>query len=273
LDTSQLERFVFEPVSARSAAIFRFTLAGMLAWAFHSLSLQPAPPLSALPGALWTYSHIILRRRYFLVIGVLLVAFAAGARPRIVGSILFLLLLPLASLTAGQQSRQVLLTALLAFLMLRSDGRWSWRALRGGEPRESAGPIWPIRLIQIQVTLIYGVNALAKLTSAYLSGQILLGMSRMHPNFLVDLSDGFLHVVSFRLPVTIAATAVVLIEAFLAVGFWIPRLVWPTAVVGVAFHLLLQRIVQIYMLDLATMFLYLAFLLPWQVSSKDVSKN
>jgi hypothetical protein len=236
--------------------------------AFHSL-WPPAPPLSALPGAVWTYSHIVLRRPYFLVIGVLLAAFAAGVRPRIVGFILFLLLLPLASLTAGQLSRQVLLTALFAFSMLRSDEQWSLRALRQDEPRESAGPIWPIRLIQVQLTLVYGVNALAKLTPDFLSGEILVGISRMHPNFLVDLSDRFLHLASLRLPVSVAATAVVMIEAFLAVGFWLSRLVWPTAIIGVAFHLVLQRIVQIYMLDLATMFLYLAFLLPWRVPSND----
>jgi hypothetical protein len=244
----------------------------MLAWAFHSL-WPPAPPLSAVPGALWAYSHIILRRRYLLLIGVLLVAFAAGVRPRIVGFVLSSLLLPLASLTSGQQSRQVLLTALLAFSMLRSDEQWSLRTLRQDEPRESAGPIWPIRLIQIQLTLVYGVNALAKLTPAFLSGEILVGMSRMHPNFLVDLSDRFLHLASLRLPVSIAATAVVMIEAFLAVGFWLPRLVWPTAIIGVAFHLVLQRIVQIYMLDLATMFLYLVFWLPWRVPSKNASQN
>ena len=91
----------------------------------------------------------------------------------------------------------------------------------------------------------------------------------MRPNFRVDLSDRFLHLASLRLPVSIAATAVVMIEAFLAVGFWLPRLVWPTAIIGVAFHLLLQRIVQIYMLDLASMFLYLAFLLSWRVPAND----
>ena len=244
----------------------------MLAWAFHSRWL-PAPPLTAVPGALWAYSHIILRRPYFLVIGVLLVAFGVGMRPRVVGFILFLLLLPLASLTAGQESRQLLLTALLAFSMLRSDEQWSLRALWEGGPQESAGPIWPIRLIQIQLTLVYGVNALAKLTLAYLSGEILIGMSRMRPNFRVDLSDGFFHLASLHLPVSIAATAAVMIEAFLAVGFWLPRLVWLAAAVGVAFHLVLQRVVQIYMLDLASMFLYLAFLLPWPAPSQDSSRN
>ncbi len=157
MGTLQLQRFLFEPVSARSAAVFRIALAGMLAWAFHSRWL-PALPLGAVPGALWAYSHIILQRPYFLVIGVLLVAFGVGMRPRVVGFILFLLLLPLASLTAGQESRQLLLTALLAFSMLRSDEQWSLHAIRQDGPRESAGPIWPIRLIQIQLTLVYGVN-------------------------------------------------------------------------------------------------------------------
>jgi hypothetical protein len=34
LGTSQLQRFLFEPASARSATVFRIALAGMLAWRF-----------------------------------------------------------------------------------------------------------------------------------------------------------------------------------------------------------------------------------------------
>lgn len=110
---------------------------------------------------------------------------------------------------------------------------------------------------------MYGVNALAKTTPAYLSGDVLMGMSQMLPNFLVDLSDGYLHVGVLAIPVALAAIGSALTEYFLALGFWFRRLRITAVVVGVLFHVILIRIVRIGMLDLASMFLYLAFLLPF----------
>ena len=267
--SSMVDRFLFTPIDARIAAIFRIALACFLAFAFLDLSLRPIPPLSTLPYAMWIYNHIILRKFYMAAIAVLCGALAIGYRPRLVGLVLFVILVPLGSLSSARQSRQILLMTLLAFSMVRSDGQWSWRTLRGGLPFASAGPIWPIRLIQIQLCLVYLINAYAKSTREYLHGDILIGMSRMRGNFLVNLSDGYQHIGPLRIPVMAAAIASVIIEFWLAIGFWFPRTRWLTAVIGVIFHLGLQQIVHIYMLDLASMFLYLAFLLPWVPRTRD----
>jgi hypothetical protein len=119
-----------------------------------------------------------------------------------------------------------------------------------------------LRLIQIQLSVVYGINALAKTTPAYMSGQVLLGMSHMLPTFLVDLSDGYVRLGPLSLPVALAATASVVIEYVLAIGLWFPRLRWITALSGILFHLSLQWIIRIHLLDWTCMFLYLAFLLP-----------
>jgi hypothetical protein len=262
----RVDEFLFSPAGARSAAIMRVLLAAMLAFAFgfRWFELRPMPPLSQLPLAPWAYEHVFLTGWYRAFVFAVIALFGLGWKPRVTGLILVALLLPLASLSRGQQSRQVLLLALLSFSMLRSDARWSMRTWLGGAPMASAGPMWPIRLMQVLLSVIYAINVLGKSTPEYLSGGVLAGMSRMRPNFLVDLSDGFLHVGPMSLPAAWAAVASVIVEAFLAVGFWFPRLRWPAAIVGVLFHLALQQVVRIFMLDYATMFLYLPFLLPWR---------
>jgi len=63
--------------------------------------------------------------------------------------------------------------------------------------------------------------------------------------------------------VALAATASALTEYCLAVGFCCRRLRIVAAVVGVRFHVILLRIVRIGLFDWACMFLYLAFLLPF----------
>ncbi|HTL28951.1 MAG TPA: HTTM domain-containing protein, partial [Tepidisphaeraceae bacterium] len=260
-----IDRFLFEPVNARTAAIMRMALAVMLPWSFWSIGLKIMPPAEWIPGATRFYNQLLLTRGYAAAIIFVAMLFGAGIRPRMTGIALFVLLLPLDSLSRGRQSRQVLLFALLAFSMLRSDACWSvQRWLKRDQPVDAdAGPMWPIRLIQIQLSLVYAVNAFAKATSHYTNGDTLIGMSRMRPNFLIDMSDGFAHFGPIALPVALAATGSVIVESYLAVGFWFRRLRWITAAVGVMFHIMLQSIVHIFMLDLASMFLYLAFLLPW----------
>ena len=93
-------------------------------------------------------------------------------------------------------------------------------------------------------------------------------MAQSLPNFLVDLSDGYLHLGPLQMPVKLAATLTVVTEYGLALGFWSRRTRLVTAVVGVAFHLILQRIVRIAMLDWTSMFLYLVFFLPFRSQLK-----
>jgi hypothetical protein len=220
-------RFLFAPADPRTVRLFRALLAGFCIFAFW-----PRPDVPVEP-AHWTAA-----------IGALAL-FGAGWRPRLSGLLALGLVFPLAFLDRGQTSRHVLLCALLATSL------WS-----------GPGPIWPLRLLQIQLSVVYGVNAVAKSTWHYLSGDALVGMSS-RSNFLADFSDGYWHVGGVAVPVMAAAIASALVEYFLAAAFWFPGLRWVAAAVGVTFHLVLMTIVRIFMLDLATMFLYLAFLLPF----------
>jgi len=55
----------------------------------------------------------------------------------------------------------------------------------------------------------------------------------------------------------------VLIEYILAVGFWFKKSRVPTAILGIIFHLSLIWVINIGMLNWASIFLYPAFLLPF----------
>jgi hypothetical protein len=257
---SEINAFLFLPVDACATAWFRIAFAVALPFFFWSSGLMG--PQSAPEPIIWIYKHVILTFGYWLAVVALCVPLALGWRPRLFGFLLVLMLLPMDFLSRGGPSRQVLLFALLAFSCLRSDAvRIPWRIADWSRIR-SAGPSWPVRLIQLQLTLLYGANAVAKSSPSYLRGDVLMDMSISLPNFKVDLSGGMLELGPIAIPVVLAAVGGTLTEYFLAIGFWLGRWKWMVAIVGLGFHVVLIFIVQIFMLHLAAIFLYLAFLLP-----------
>jgi vitamin K-dependent gamma-carboxylase-like protein len=261
------ERFLFAPVDALSVAVFRIILGAALAANFRIVG-NIAPRFAASPLLRDLYHAIFLTSRYHAGCIALIVLFAAGVRPRLLGFMLAVFLTPLDFVSFGHQSRQMLIFALVAFSFLHSDRRLAI-GTRSAHAAETAGPRWPMRLIQIQLSLVYGINALAKTTPAYLRGDVLIGMSRMLPNFHLDFSAGFVHLGGLAIPIAVAATLSVAIEYALAIGFWFPHLRWPTAILGIAYHLMLMWIMRIYMLDWTSIAMYPAFLLPLQRDQFD----
>jgi hypothetical protein len=129
-----------------------------------------------------------------------------------------------------------------------------------------------VLLIRLQLSLLYGVNALAKTTPDFLDGHVLAGMSRMLGNFAVDLSRGSVEVAGVSVSVWVLAVATVLVEYALAIGFWIRHLRWPMALLGALFHLVSTQVVTIGYLHFAAIFLYASFLLPFdRVAARDAA--
>jgi hypothetical protein len=252
------DRFLFGPIDPWAAAVFRLALAAMLLLVFRQPVTQPLPGISHLPFMPALYADVFAHPAYRAAGLMLLALFSLGWRPRPVGMILTALLAPLVAAPGLSQSRQVLLFTLMAFSFVRSDARMSVR------PIDAVGPLWPVRLIQLQLSLLYGVNALAKFTPEYLRGDVLVGQSATLPNFLVDLRSGALPLGPIDVPVWSMAVAVVTVEAALAVGFWVPRLRPGAAVAGVMFHVATSFIIQIAWLGWTSVFLYLVFLLPFE---------
>jgi len=239
---------------------FRLALALFLAYMFWPADLVPRDHLLAWPRIAQLYHNVFLTTAYRFVIYGCIILFAVGWRPRFVGIVLFLVLLPHGFLSEGLQSRQVLLFTVLCISLVPTLPVWHWHRLRTNS--WPMGPMWPVRLIQLQLTALYGINAVFKSTPKFLSGDVLQALSTQ-PNFLVDLTDGYLLLGAVSIPVAILAVATVVTEYWLALGFWIPRFRLLTATIGIAFHFTLKFVMSIFMLDYVSMFLYLAFLLPF----------
>ena len=254
-----LDAFLFSRVDARAAAWFRIVFAAAILFFFRSPG--SGAPTWASGQTVWIYENVFLTSEYMLLIAAMCVLLAIGWHSRPIAFLLVVFLAPLDWLDMGRQSRQVILSALLSFSFVRSDTiRFPWT--RDAHAEIDSGPAWPIRLIQLQLTILYGANAIAKSSPYYLRGDALMDMSAELANFRVDLSSGALHLGMLAIPVAVLASAGALMELFLATAFWVRRLRWVAAITGILFHIVLTRIVSIFMLDYATIFLYLAFLLP-----------
>lgn len=247
-----------------AVAWFRIGFACFIPYFFWSRGLQV--DLSAIPdflrgAAQSDLSEWITSTWYWILIALLSLAFGCGFRPRLTGVLLLLLLIPLSFLSRGMVSRSVFLFVFACFLILRSgEVRFPWRGAKGDDG--SAGPSWPVRLIQIQLTVIYGVNAIAKTTPVFLRGDLLIDFSLVYPNFRLTFNEGSFEVAGLSIPVSILAVSAVLIEYFLAIAFWVPRLRWIGAFVGISFHVGLTFVLTIFHLHHLTIFLYLSQLLP-----------
>jgi Vitamin K-dependent gamma-carboxylase len=256
---STLDAFLFSRVDSQAAAWYRIVFAAAIPLFFASNSMNVPTWASGQTASL--YDNLFLTWGYTALIAVMCVLLAIGWNPRAVALVLVVMLVPLCFLDMGRPSRQVMLFALFCFSFVRSDAiRLPWSAEHSAV--QDAGPAWPVRLIQLQLTALYLVNAIAKSSPQYLSGDALRDMSAELPNFQIDLSAGVFPFGPLAVPVALAAAGSALMEYFLATAFWARRLRWVAAISGIVFHFVLTRIVKIHMLDYAAIFLYLAFLLP-----------
>lgn len=258
----RLEQFLFAPANGRSVAALRIGLAAVAAFVFYPYDRGTLATLIQAPWVSHFYRDVIQTQTYWALAMAALAAFAAGLWSRPAGMLAVLLLAPYVPMQGGMLGRYLLWFALAALSLLHSDRRWALRSLIGFPQHSEVGPAWPVRLIQLQVSTLYLVNAIAKSTPGYLSGGALEAMSTRLPNFQLQFPDGLFTLAGISIPLWMAASATVAIEYSLAVGFWFPRLRWPTALLGVAFHAGLTWVVTIRALDIASLSLYAAFLLP-----------
>ena len=265
---TRLDTFLFAPADPRVVARFRLLLALFLAYTSWPRGVPAGAVVETWPLLSGLYQGIFLRTSYHLAIGAVLVWFATGWRPRLGGVLLFLLLLPFEFLGKGRVSTQIQLAIVLLTTLMPAEPLWRTNQSALSRP----APMWPVRLMQWQLTLLYGVNAIRKVTPEYLSGEVLRTLSMTRGNFIADLSHGYLPLGPWLVPLSMAALAVVVVEFVLAVGWWIPRGRWPTAILGVSFHVFLKLfVIDIFMLDATAVFLYLVFLLPFRTSAHETT--
>ncbi len=255
---ARLAAWLFGPADSRAGTWLRAGLGGLLLYAYWPVGRSHRYAGAPGDGPEWQalYADVFLTPGYRWLMLAVIAVFLLGWRTRWVGPVLAVLLLPYCFLQSGQQSRQLWVVCVVCVSLLPSRAVFARRT-----DEEPAGPVWPLRLLQLQLTAVYAINALYKSTAEFLSGDVLAVLS-LRPNFLVNMSDGYLHAGGLAVPTGCLAVATVVIEYWLAAGLWWRRTLVFTVVFGVAFHLGLKFIMHIHMLDLATLYLYFAFLVP-----------
>jgi hypothetical protein len=218
--TPAIARVIVGVASLAGAVEAAHLLSHLLAPAVLRLPYTPGlpdPPPAAVPALIAAWSAAA-------------VAFTLGWRTHAAGAVLaatmgYALLLDQQSYS----NHQYLLVVVVVLLTLADCGAAaSVDAWRGrGRP---VVPAWPVLLLKLQLTVVYGFTALAKLNLVYLSGALLAGGLRTGGWLPVPTSWQIVEVMS---PLAVAS---VLIEVVLAAALWLPRWRRPAAALGVAFH-------------------------------------
>ena len=179
--------------------------------------------------------------------------FALGWRVGLVGPVLMVAIA--LNLAVDQQTydNHVYLMAWLVFLLTMGDAGAGMSARREDRPVVR----WPVVLVMLQLSVVYGFGALTKLNAIFLSGAGLAGV----------LSGG---VIPFpdvlRTPGFLSAMAVVVvfIELFIAIMIWRPRFRPAAFISGLLLHagitLLMESTTQLLIFSLLMLALYPLFL-------------
>ncbi len=163
----------------------------------------------------------------FAVWTLLAAALTLGLRARLAAAGLALLAAVAMLLDQQVYSNHLALMAVLCGLLALGQPAAVWSLDARRRPPVAASPYWPVLLIKIQISTLYGFAALSKLNDVYLSGEVL---ERSTWGFVNKLGDPIL---------IVAAVAGVAVELFLSVGLWNERLQRIAFPLGLSFHLLI----------------------------------
>lgn len=130
---------------------------------------------------------------------------------------------------------------------------WLLRRRGGRPPRTRA--IFPKRLLQITVSLLYGFSFLSKLNTGWSTGLVLLAF-QADGSLRGQVAPLVLAFVSLRT----LSRFTVLAEGFLSFGLWVPKLRKPAIAVGVLLHLGIDLLMAVRTFSFQMYVLYLLFL-------------
>lgn len=199
---------------------------------------DPSLPLVTAVIAIWAIAAIL---------------FTLGWRVSITGPVLLGAIVVTLSLDQQAYSNHLYLMAWLVLLLtLASAGS-------GLSIHRSASPVvrWPVLLLMIQLSIVYGFSALTKLNESFLTGQVLAGTVGYG---LLPFPD------SGRTPflLSVAAAAVVFVELFIAIFIWRRRFRPAAFALGLGLHvsitLLMSGTLELLVFSLEMLALYPLFL-------------
>ena len=163
-----------------------------------------------------------------LICGVWLVAavaFAAGVRVWLTGTLLWLSMALTLSLDIQTYANHLYLLTWLVLLLTIAD------AGAGLSIRRSERQVirWPVNLLMLQASIVYGFTALTKMNADFLTGRVLAGVLR---DGLISFPDSW-RTQSF---LTVLSIMAVIVELFLAMFLWSPRRRPAAFILGLGLH-------------------------------------
>ena len=272
------ERYWFARIPPHSVALLRIAFGAMallglvgltpvdMFWSLDGLSPLPSP---GGPRA-WIIDHGLAAwagRAFFLYSALAALAMTVGFRSDLAVLATFVGLwlqvhwnrLPLSS------AHQVVLVVLFGLVFTQTGRVWSLDARRRGTPADPGTvPIWPLRLIRCQVSLIYLSSALWK---------ILYPTWRDGTAVYWALNLNAFHRFPWPLPVAAEPAVVVLTLGTLLFELLFPVLVWfrttrvPALLLGAALHLGLWITLELGPFSWVMLASYIAFLDPHKVAA------
>lgn len=277
--SAAVHRWVSGQTGPRPLALVRIVVAAAaLAKAFdvrRTLVAVLDPSMMRFPYVSWLPDLPVSAVPVFVMFwAVAAVALLLGYRTRIAGSVLtgvlgYVLLLD--HQTFG--NNHYLLTLVVLLLTVGDSGACLSMDARREGARETI-PAWPVQLLKIQVTLVYGFAVVAKLNGEYVSGRVLSSVTTYG---VIPIPD------AWRIVAVMAgvAAASVLVETVLTFALWSPRLRTGAVLLGLGLHtsivLFTGAVVELTIFAMVTTSLYLLFfdlrplLLPGRVAPAAAS--
>jgi predicted DCC family thiol-disulfide oxidoreductase YuxK len=231
----RLERLIATRVPSRPVAIARIGVAAaVLLEAVHSgttLLRLDDPGIVRAPYVEW--SPRLTDGLAWFLIGLWLLSGTAmllGWRTRLASAVLTATVASVLLLDQQLYSNHLYVMALVCGLLALADGgaALSLDARRVGERQEISG--WPVWLLRLQVSVIYGYAALSKLNPDFLSGSVVASYLRRSGPLAVPDSWRSLE------PMMVLAVLAICTEAFLSGALWSRRWLPAALVAALALH-------------------------------------
>ncbi len=206
-------------------------------------------------------SAILLNSAFFLLTGLMCVGLwtrASSMGTAIIISVMFVMR------ESWHHHHTFLLIISTLFIALTPCGRSysldRWLALRrarksGLSPPPEIGNLWGLRLIAIQLSMVYFWTAYEKLYWGFLSGA---RMELLVYNYYAGYD--YASIPGFSVLCFIAAITTVILEFSLAFGLYIPKLRKYLMPAGIVLHVLFYILLPIHTFTLTMILLYLAFI-------------
>jgi hypothetical protein len=276
---SRLERFWFEPTDAATLGAVRIAFGAVtLLWAMSlapdvGAFFAPLGVIGRVDGTSdpWAWSVLDLAGSDFAV-GALYIALLCGATGVLVGwhsrASAAVVLVALVSFERANpyvfNSGDSLLRLLALYLLIAPAGlAFSLDARRRGIPQPAYHPIWPLRLIQIQVSAMYLGAVWSKLDGEVWRDGSAVGYATRLPDLVRFPVSDLLG--RSELAVHVATYGTMLVEAALVVGLWNRRTRVYALAAGVIFHLAIDVSIRVGFFTLAVFTAYLSFADPARV--------